>query len=141
LLRRSFNALTLAHSTLAGNRFRGNPSPAGRFHLSSLRRVATDPKDVDERIAEALAHLGLVVVDAVVNRQELAMPPAITAEMAKGFTLFMVKALLSRRGDEIVERAREPATVSAGAARVFYSTAIGFPGEPVAPTIGSGANT
>jgi pyruvate dehydrogenase (quinone) len=32
-----------------------------------------------------------MLVDAVVNRQELAMPPSITAEMAKGFTLYMVK--------------------------------------------------
>jgi pyruvate dehydrogenase (quinone) len=42
----------------------------------------------------------------VVNRQELAMPPAITAEMAKGFTLYMMKAILSGRGDEIVDLAR-----------------------------------
>jgi pyruvate dehydrogenase (quinone) len=33
-----------------------------------------------------------VLVDAVVNRTELAMPPSITLEMAKGFTLYMVKA-------------------------------------------------
>jgi pyruvate dehydrogenase (quinone) len=47
-----------------------------------------------------------VVVDAVVNRQELAMPPAITAEMAKGFSLYMMKAILSGRSDEIVDLAR-----------------------------------
>ena len=34
------------------------------------------------------------------------MPPKITAEMAKGFTLYMMKAVLSGRGDEIVELAR-----------------------------------
>ena len=45
-------------------------------------------------------------VDAVVNRHELAMPPAITAEMAEGFTLYMIKAILSGGGDEIVELAR-----------------------------------
>src|SRR5258707_12430251 len=37
---------------------------------------------------------------------ELAMPPKVTAEMAKGFTLYMVKALLNGRADEIVELAR-----------------------------------
>jgi pyruvate dehydrogenase (quinone) len=47
-----------------------------------------------------------VVVDAVVAAQELAMPPAVTVEMAKGFTLYMLKAILSGRGDEIVELAR-----------------------------------
>ena len=34
------------------------------------------------------------------------MQPAITAEMAKGFTLYMMKAILSGRGDEIVDLAR-----------------------------------
>jgi hypothetical protein len=33
-------------------------------------------------------------------------PPAVTVEMAKGFTLYMLKALLSGRGDEIVVCAR-----------------------------------
>jgi pyruvate dehydrogenase (quinone) len=43
-----------------------------------------------------------VHVDAVVNRMELAMPPQITAEMAKGFTVDMLKAVLNGRGDEII---------------------------------------
>jgi pyruvate dehydrogenase (quinone) len=53
-----------------------------------------------------LAHDGPVLVDAVVNRVELAMPPSITFEMAKGFTLFMMKAVMSGRGDEIVDLAK-----------------------------------
>jgi pyruvate dehydrogenase (quinone) len=65
-----------------------------------------DPKDVEAGVAEALAHPGPVVVDAVVAREELAMPPAVTLDMAKGFTLYMLKAILSGRGDEIVELAR-----------------------------------
>jgi hypothetical protein len=31
--------------------------------------------------------------------------PAVRVEMAKGFTLYMLKAILSGRGDEIVELA------------------------------------
>ena len=34
------------------------------------------------------------------------MPPSITVEMAKGFSLFMVKAVLSGRGDEIIDLAK-----------------------------------
>jgi len=34
------------------------------------------------------------------------MPPAITAEMARGFTLYMVKAVLSDKADEIMDLAR-----------------------------------
>ena len=63
-------------------------------------------------IAAALAHDGPVLVDAVVNRQELAMPPSITVEMAKGFTLYMVKAVMSgrlRRDDR--SRQHEPVAI------------------------------
>ncbi|HSZ93900.1 MAG TPA: ubiquinone-dependent pyruvate dehydrogenase [Acetobacteraceae bacterium] len=64
-----------------------------------------DPADVEGRLAEALAHPGPVVVDAVVSRNELAMPPKITAEMAKGFTLYMVRAVLNGRLDELIDLA------------------------------------
>ena len=41
------------------------------------------------------------------------MPPTITYEEAKGFGLFMLKAVLNGRGDEIIDlartRANEPA--------------------------------
>jgi pyruvate dehydrogenase (quinone) len=84
-----------------------NPNFAAMAEAIGIKGVRIeDPKDVDARIAEALAHRGPVVVDAVVAREELAMPPAITAEMAKGFTLYMLKAILSGRGDEIVDLAR-----------------------------------
>jgi pyruvate dehydrogenase (quinone) len=65
-----------------------------------------DPGEVETGIAAALAHDGPVLVDAVVNRTELAMPPAVTFEMAKGFTLYMVKAVMSGRGDELIDLAR-----------------------------------
>ena len=65
-----------------------------------------DPADVDDGIAEALAHRGPVLVDAVVARTELAMPPSITVEMAKGFSLYMVKAVMNGRLDEIVDLAK-----------------------------------
>jgi pyruvate dehydrogenase (quinone) len=65
-----------------------------------------DPADVEAGIAAALRHKGPVLVDAVVNRTELAMPPAVTLEMAKGFTLYMVKAVMSGRGDELIDLAR-----------------------------------
>jgi len=34
------------------------------------------------------------------------MPPSITIEMAKGFSLYMVKAIFSGRGDELVDLAK-----------------------------------
>ena len=65
-----------------------------------------DPADLKTKIAEALTHPGPVLIDAVVNRMELAMPPKAKAEMAKAFTLYMLKAVMSGRGDEVVELAR-----------------------------------
>jgi pyruvate dehydrogenase (quinone) len=52
------------------------------------------------------AHDGPDLVDAVVNRTELAMPPSITMEMAKSFTLYMVKAVMNGRADEVIDLAR-----------------------------------
>ena len=84
-----------------------NPNFAAMAEAIGIKGVRIeDPKDVDERLPKRSPIPARCVVDAVVNRQELAMPPAITAEMAKGFTLYMLKAILSGRGDEIVELAR-----------------------------------
>jgi pyruvate dehydrogenase (quinone) len=65
-----------------------------------------DPAEVDAGIAAAFALEGPVLVDAVVNRTELAMPPSVTIEMAKGFTLYMVKAVINGRADEVIDLAR-----------------------------------
>jgi pyruvate dehydrogenase (quinone) len=84
-----------------------NPNFAAMAEALGMRGVRLDdPAEVDEGISAALAHDGPVLVDAVVNRTELAMPPSITLEMARGFTLYMVKALISGRGDEIIDLAR-----------------------------------
>jgi pyruvate dehydrogenase (quinone) len=84
-----------------------NPNFAQMAEAIGIKGIRIeDPADVEAGVAEALAHPGPVVVDAVVAPEELAMPPAVTAEMAKGFSLYMLKAILSGRGDEIVELAR-----------------------------------
>jgi len=58
------------------------------------------------RRARTLAHAGPALLDVVVNRQELAMPPSIELEQAKGFTLYMMHAVLSGRGDEVFDLAK-----------------------------------
>ena len=84
-----------------------NPNFAAMAEAVGVRGIRLeDPGDVEAGIAAALAHDGPVLVDAVVNRTELAMPPAVTMEMAKGFTLYMVKAVMSGRGDELIDLAR-----------------------------------
>jgi pyruvate dehydrogenase (quinone) len=65
-----------------------------------------DPKDLRPALATAFAHKGPSLVDVVVNRQELSMPPTITAEQAVGFSLYMIRAVLSGRGDEVIDLAK-----------------------------------
>lgn len=84
-----------------------NPDFAAMAESVGIKGIRIDdPADVEKGIAEALAHDGPVVVDAVVERMELAMPPKVTTEMAKGFTLYMLKAVLNGRGSEVVELAK-----------------------------------
>jgi len=84
-----------------------NPNFAAMAEAADVRGIRLeDPGEVEVGITAALRHNGPVLIDAVVNRTELAMPPAVTLEMAKGFTLYMVKAVMSGRGDELIDLAR-----------------------------------
>jgi len=84
-----------------------NPNFAAMAEAVGIRGIRLeDPSEVDDGIATALAHDGPVLIDAVVNRTELAMPPSVTVEMAKGFSLYMVRAIMNGRGDEIVDLAK-----------------------------------
>jgi pyruvate dehydrogenase (quinone) len=83
-----------------------NPNFAAMAEAVGVRGIRLEnPADVEEGIAAALAHDGPVLIDAVVNRTELAMPPAVTVEMAKGFTLYMLKAIMSGQADQIIDLA------------------------------------
>jgi pyruvate dehydrogenase (quinone) len=84
-----------------------NPNFAAMAEAAGIRGIRLeDAADVEEGIAAALAHDGPVLIDAVVSRTELAMPPSVTVEMAKGFTLHMAKAIMNGRADELVDLAK-----------------------------------
>ena len=68
-------------------------------------RVET-PEDLQPALRNALAHDGPCLIDVVVNRQELSMPPEITAGQAIGFSLYMIRAVLNGRGDEVIDLAK-----------------------------------
>ena len=57
-------------------------------------------------LREAFAHDGPALVDVVTETQELIMPPKIQVEQVKGFSLYAARAVLSGRGDEVLELAR-----------------------------------
>src|SRR5580700_2763748 len=64
------------------------------------------PEELRPALSEALAHDGPALVDVVVNRQELSMPPTISLDQALGFGLYMIRAVLSGRGDEVIDLAK-----------------------------------
>jgi len=67
---------------------------------------AETAQDVRPKLQEAFKHDGPALVEVSVYRQELSMPPTITLKEATGFGIFMLKAVLSGRGDELVDLAK-----------------------------------
>jgi pyruvate dehydrogenase (quinone) len=64
-----------------------------------------DPADLKAAVAQAFEHDGPALLDVVVNRTELAMPPTIKLDQAVGFNLWALKAVFNGRGDEVVDLA------------------------------------
>jgi pyruvate dehydrogenase (quinone) len=58
-------------------------------------------EDVPAAIQKALAHDGPVLIDVLTNPTELAMPPKINMDQAKGFGIYMIKQTLLGDGAEV----------------------------------------
>jgi pyruvate dehydrogenase (quinone) len=83
-----------------------NPNFAKMAEAAGLLGLTAETRDqVRPMIAQALKHEGPALIEVPVSRQELSMPPTITIEQMKNFSLFALKAVLSGRGDEIVDLA------------------------------------
>jgi len=72
--------------------------------LDAMR--VTESSAVPDTIDRFLALPGPALLDVVIDKRELAMPPKITLEQAKGFSLYMLRAVLSGKGNEVVEIAK-----------------------------------
>lgn len=66
------------------------------------RRVEK-PAELEPALTAAFSYDGPAVVDVVTARQELSIPPAITLEQAKGFSLYAIRTILAGRGDELLD--------------------------------------
>ena len=64
---------------------------------------ATVPEQVRPMLAQALSHPGPALVEVVVNRQELIVPPSVKLDQVMGFSLFMMKAVINGRGNEVID--------------------------------------
>ena len=63
-------------------------------------------KDLPGAVEEFLAHDGPAVLDVVTERAELTIPPTISAEQVKGFSLYALRTVLSGKGSELVDLAK-----------------------------------
>jgi pyruvate dehydrogenase (quinone) len=84
-----------------------NPSFADIGRAVGLHGIRIEHAgELEEGLREGLAHDGASIIEVMTERQELSIPPHITASQAKGFTLWATRSVLSGRGDEVVAVAR-----------------------------------
>ena len=84
-----------------------NPDFGKLAEAAGIKGVSIqNSSEVDEKIMEALNHNGPVIVNVRVDKQELAMPPKIAYQQAKGFSKYLINAILDGRGTELKEMAK-----------------------------------
>jgi pyruvate dehydrogenase (quinone) len=84
-----------------------NPDFAAIAEATGILGIRVEkPEELRPALTHALEHDGPALIDVIVNRQELALPPSISAEQALGFSLYMMKAVLSGKGDEVIDLAK-----------------------------------
>ncbi|MBA2656703.1 MAG: ubiquinone-dependent pyruvate dehydrogenase [Tatlockia sp.] len=81
-----------------------NPNFAKMAEAIGIKGFRVDESgSLAESLKLALAHQGPALVDVCVNRNELVMPPAINIAEVKGFSLYMMKAIINGRGTEVLD--------------------------------------
>ena len=65
-----------------------------------------DPGELDAAIQSAFAHDGPAIIDVLTDASELVMPPKVNLEQVKGFSVWMMKAVLNGEGNQIVHIVR-----------------------------------
>ncbi|MHA6310774.1 MULTISPECIES: ubiquinone-dependent pyruvate dehydrogenase [Pantoea] len=84
-----------------------NPDFAAIAEACGIKGIRVEKASaLNGALEQAFAHEGPVLVDVITAKEELAMPPQIKMEQAKGFSLYMLRAILNGRGDEVVELAK-----------------------------------
>ena len=84
-----------------------NPDFAAIARACGIKGIRVEKaSELNGALEQAFAHDGPVLVDVITAKEELAMPPQIKMEQAKGFSLYMLRAILNGRGDEVVELAK-----------------------------------
>ncbi|WP_298627386.1 ubiquinone-dependent pyruvate dehydrogenase [uncultured Legionella sp.] len=76
-------------------------SMAESIGIKGFRVESASTLQVD--LQQAFSHNGPALVDVVINRNELIMPPTIGMEHVKGFSLYMMKAIINGQGNTILD--------------------------------------
>jgi pyruvate dehydrogenase (quinone) len=84
-----------------------NPSFADIARAVGLHGVRIErSSELEDGLREGLAHAGASVIEVMTVREELSVPPKITYDQARGFTLWATRSILSGAGDEVLEVAK-----------------------------------
>jgi pyruvate dehydrogenase (quinone) len=84
-----------------------NPNFAAMAEAMGVRGIRVEePQKLHRALTEAFEHDGPVLVDVVSARQELAMPPKTTLGEAHDFGMFLLKAVLDGRGEQLIDLAK-----------------------------------
>jgi pyruvate dehydrogenase (quinone) len=84
-----------------------NPDFAAMARAMGIHGIRVeDPGDLPSAVEEMLAHDGPAVLDVVTAKHELSMPPTIDLTEIKGFSLWILRAVMNGRGDEVIDLAR-----------------------------------
>ena len=83
-----------------------NPNFAALATACNLQGFRVESADgVEDAIRQALAHPGPALVDVLVHRHELSMPPTIKFKQMTGFGLYIARAVMNGRVDEVIDLA------------------------------------
>jgi len=84
-----------------------NPSFAAMAKAADVFALRIeDPRDLADAVKQVLAHDGPALLDVVTARQDLVMPPKTELAQAEGFSLWLMKAVLNGRANEVIDLAR-----------------------------------
>ena len=83
-----------------------NPDFAAVAESVGITGIRVDePGQLRGALKRALSEPGPALIDVAVARQELSIPPSISAAQAKGFALYALRTVMSGRGDELLDLA------------------------------------
>ena len=84
-----------------------NPNFAAMAEAMGIKGIRVEqPQKLRAALTEALSHDGPALIDVVSARQELVMPPKPTLNQARYFSLFMMRAVLNGRANELIDLAK-----------------------------------